>query len=164
MIYHQTFYGLHGQTVMDFNNKFFYFIYKATIWEIREKGSQTFWIFFFPLSVGLERNMQTVKKWAKSSERVSERGKLTTLFWPCVYGVTEKKRNRVEEQVSVTVTLKFSLGSDAAYFTNTIIPIPKSRMWTVQGEIHWNRNIQSRVLTPPINKSNIFIQRADYKP
>ena len=61
MIYHQTFYGLHGQTVMDFNNKFFYFIYKATIWEIREKGSQTFWIFFFPLSVGLERNMQTVK-------------------------------------------------------------------------------------------------------
>ena len=31
-------------------------------WEIREKGSQTFWIFFFPLSVGLEQNMQTVKK------------------------------------------------------------------------------------------------------
>ena len=30
-------------------------------WEIREKGSQTFWIFFFPLSVGLEQNMQTVK-------------------------------------------------------------------------------------------------------
>ena len=26
-------------------------------WEIREKGSQTFWIFFFPLSVGLEWNM-----------------------------------------------------------------------------------------------------------
>ena len=30
-------------------------------WEIREKGSQTFWIFFFPLSVGLEQNMQIVK-------------------------------------------------------------------------------------------------------
>ena len=149
---------------MDFNNKFFYFIYKATIWEIREKGSQTFWIFFFPLSVGPEQNMQIVKKWAKSWERVSERGKLTMLFWPCVYGVAEKKRNTAEEQVSAIVTLKFSLGSDVGYFTNTIIPIPKSRMWTIEGEIQWNRNIQSRVLTPPINKSNIFIQRANYKP
>ena len=69
------------------------------------------------MSIGLERNMQIVKKWAKSSERVSERGKLTTLFSPCVNGVAEKKRNRAEEQISVTVTLKFSLGSDVAYFT-----------------------------------------------
>ena len=58
------------------------------------------------------------------------------LFRPCVFGVAEKKRNTAEEQISVIVTLKFSLGSDAAYFTNTIIPIPKSRMPTIEGEIH----------------------------
>ena len=47
--------------------------------------------------------------------------------------------------------------------SNTTIPILKSRMWAIEGEIHWNRNIQSRVLTPPINKSNIFIQKVDDK-
>ena len=111
--------------------------------------------------------MQTVKKWAKSLKRVSERGKLTTLLWPCVYGVVEKKRNKAEKQISVTVTLKFSLEVMwliSPLASNTIIPILKSRMWTIEGEIHWNRNIQSRVLTPQINKSNIFIKKADDKP
>ena len=48
--------------------------------------------------------------------------------------------------------------------SNTIILILKSRMWKIEGEIHWNWDIQSRVLTPPINKSNIFIQKVDDKP
>ena len=134
-------------------------------WEIREKGSQTFWIFFFPLLIywfGMEHaNSKKVGQIIRESIR--KRGINHAILTLCVWSCREEMEHGGWVDLSYN-DFEVFIGKWCGLAGNTIILIPKSRMWTIEGEIHWNWNIQSRVLTLPINKSNIFIQRANDKP
>ena len=70
------------------------------IW--RRKIGLRFWIFFFLC-------LLVWNKTCKWTERVFETRKLTTLCWPCVYGVPETKRTKREKGKSFLFFCPFLL-------------------------------------------------------